>query len=264
MESHADRRRGRGRGGTFLLGQLDPREADDEVAQVRLLDREGGLDRRHPLQGALALLGPGVVLARDLQLPERGVAAVVRLLAEGATVPFIARYRKEATGGLDEVQIRAIEERRTYVLELEDRRRAVLDTIAAQGLLTDELRAKILACDTKAALEDLYLPFKPKRRTRAMVARERGLQPLADRILAQPDNTDRRLRHPSQDEDEVDPDRTPDPPSRRAQPPERPLVQGCPLGACRRTRHVDSTRSHDTVTGRQPSSTFVPPFPSIA
>ncbi|WP_434414928.1 Tex-like N-terminal domain-containing protein [Nannocystis pusilla] len=133
---------------------------------------------------------PVPVLARDLQLPERGVAAVVRLLAEGATVPFIARYRKEATGGLDEVQIRAIEERRTYVLELEDRRRAVLDTIAAQGLLTDELRAKILACDTKAALEDLYLPFKPKRRTRAMVARERGLQPLADRILAQPDDGD--------------------------------------------------------------------------
>ncbi|MDC0720076.1 Tex family protein [Nannocystis bainbridge] len=137
-----------------------------------------------------AEFNPVPVLARELQLPERGVAAVVKLLAEGATVPFIARYRKEATGGLDEVQIRAIEERRTYVLELEDRRRAVLDTIAAQGLLTDELRAKVMACDTKAALEDLYLPFKPKRRTRAMIARERGLQPLADRILAQPDDGD--------------------------------------------------------------------------
>ncbi|HEY8378923.1 MAG TPA: Tex family protein, partial [Nannocystis sp.] len=133
---------------------------------------------------------PVPVLARDLQLPARGVAAVVRLLAEGATVPFIARYRKEMTGGLDEVQIRAIEERRTYVLELEERRRVVLDSIAAQGLLTDELRAKIAACETKAALEDLYLPFKPKRRTRAMIARERGLGPLADRILAQPDEGD--------------------------------------------------------------------------
>ena len=135
----------------------------------------------------LADFDPVPVLARDLNLPERGVAAVVKLLAEGATVPFIARYRKEMTGGLDEVQIRAIEERRTYVLELEDRRRAVLESIASQGQLTDELKAKILACDTKAALEDLYLPFKPKRRTRAMIARERGLQPLADRLLAQPD-----------------------------------------------------------------------------
>lgn len=128
---------------------------------------------------------PVPVLARDLQLPERGVAAVVKLLAEGATVPFIARYRKEMTGGLDEVQIRAIEERRAYVLELEERRRAVLESIASQGQLTDELKAKILACDTKAALEDLYLPFRPKRRTRAMIARERGLGPLAERILAQ-------------------------------------------------------------------------------
>ena len=118
---------------------------------------------------------PVPVLARDLSLPERGVAAVCKLLAEGATVPFIARYRKEMTGGLDEVQIRAIEERRAYVLELEDRRRAVLESIESQGLLTPELKAKILACDTKAALEDLYLPFKPKRRTRAMIARERGL-----------------------------------------------------------------------------------------
>jgi uncharacterized protein len=133
---------------------------------------------------------PVPVLARDLGLPERGVAAVAKLLAEGATVPFIARYRKEMTGGLDEVQIRAIEERRAYVLELEDRRRAVLESIESQGLLTAELKAKILACDTKAALEDLYLPFKPKRRTRAMIARERGLQPLADCLLAQPEAGD--------------------------------------------------------------------------
>ena len=133
---------------------------------------------------------PSPIIARDLQLPERGVAAVVRLLAEGATVPFIARYRKEVTGGLDEVQIRAIEERRTYVLELEDRRRTILRTLEEAGKLTDELRRAVLGAATKAALEDIYLPHKPKRRTRATIARERGLLPLAERILEQPDAGD--------------------------------------------------------------------------
>ncbi|MEZ4451677.1 MAG: Tex family protein [Nannocystaceae bacterium] len=133
---------------------------------------------------------PTPVLARELDLPERSVAAVVRLLAEGATVPFIARYRKEATGGLDEVQIRAIEERRAYVLELEDRRRTILKTLADAGTLTPALEAQLKAATTKAALEDLYLPYKPKRRTRATIARERGLQPLAERILAQPASGD--------------------------------------------------------------------------
>jgi uncharacterized protein len=125
-------------------------------------------------------------IAEELGLPASGVRAVVRLLEEGSTVPFIARYRKEATGSLDEVQIRAIEERRTYLVEMEDRRKAILESIESQGKLTPELKAKILACTTKAALEDLYLPYKPKRRTRAMIARERGLEPLAQRILEQP------------------------------------------------------------------------------
>jgi uncharacterized protein len=129
---------------------------------------------------------PVPVIARELNLSPAGVRAVVRLLAEGATVPFIARYRKEATGSLDEVEIRNIEERRAYLLELEERRGAILESIAAQGKLSDELRARIVACNTKAALEDLYLPYKPKRRTRAIIARERGLEPLALRILAQP------------------------------------------------------------------------------
>ncbi len=124
-------------------------------------------------------------IAEELALPRAGVSAVVRLLAESATVPFIARYRKEATGGLDEVQIRAIEERRTYLLDLEDRRASVLAEIDKQGKLTDGLARKIRACKTKAELEDIYLPFKPKRRTRAIIARERGLEPLALRILAQ-------------------------------------------------------------------------------
>ncbi|WP_437804993.1 Tex family protein [Sorangium sp. So ce1078] len=129
---------------------------------------------------------PVPLLAEELSLPRQGVSAVAKLLAEGATVPFIARYRKEATGGLDEVQIRAIEERRAYLLELEERRGTVLSEIQKQGKLTDALASKIRACRTKAELEDLYLPFKPKRRTRAIIAKERGLEPLADRIWSQP------------------------------------------------------------------------------
>jgi len=135
--------------------------------------------------------GPGTVdftprIAAELSLSRAGVAAVIGLLGEGNTVPFIARYRKEATGGLDEVQIRSIEERRQYLGELEDRRAAILASIQEQGKLTDELRSQIAACQTKAELEDLYLPYKRKRRTRAAIARERGLQPLADLLLAQP------------------------------------------------------------------------------
>lgn len=129
-------------------------------------------------------------VANELSLPAQGVAAVVALLADGNTVPFIARYRKEATGGLDEVQIRAIEERRGYLVELADRKKTVLESIDGQGKLTAELRARIEACTGKAELEDLYLPYKPRRRTRATIARERGLEPLAERILAQPDDGD--------------------------------------------------------------------------
>jgi protein Tex len=124
-------------------------------------------------------------LARELALPEAKVAAVVRLLGEGATVPFIARYRKEITGGLDEVQIRAIEERRAYLDELEKRRAAILASVIEQQKLTPALDAKLRAAATKQELEDLYLPFKPKRRTKATIAREQGLGPLAERILSQ-------------------------------------------------------------------------------
>lgn len=131
-------------------------------------------------------------IAAELGLPVQGVAAVVALLDEKATVPFIARYRKEVTGGLDEVQIRDIEEKRAYAVELEERRVAILAEIGKQGKLTPELAAKIIACTTKAAIEDLYLPYKPKRRTRAMIAREKGLEPLALRLLAQPMDGDPR------------------------------------------------------------------------
>ena len=125
-------------------------------------------------------------IAQALGLPPAGVAAVTTLLAEGATVPFIARYRKERTGGLDEVQIRQIQEENQRLQELEARRATVLTTIEGQGKLTPALKAQIEACTTLADLEDLYLPYKPKRRTRATMARERGLEPLALRILAQP------------------------------------------------------------------------------
>ncbi|MDP2344770.1 MAG: Tex family protein [Deltaproteobacteria bacterium] len=125
-------------------------------------------------------------LAADLGLPQRSVDAVLLLLEGAATVPFIARYRKELTGSLDEVQIRAIEEGRDRRIDLEERRETVLAAIREQGKLTPALETQLRAATTKQALEDLYLPFKQKRRTRALIARERGLQPLADRILAQP------------------------------------------------------------------------------
>ncbi|WP_140721138.1 MULTISPECIES: Tex family protein [Gammaproteobacteria] len=112
--------------------------------------------------------------------------AAIALLDEGATVPFIARYRKEATGGLDDTQLRNLEVRLTYLRELEERRAAILASIAEQGKLSDELRAEIAAADSKSRLEDLYLPYKPKRRTRAQIAREAGLEPLADGLLADP------------------------------------------------------------------------------
>jgi uncharacterized protein len=121
-------------------------------------------------------------IAAELSLQSRQVAAALALFAEGATVPFVARYRKEVTGGLDEVQLRDVLDRSEYLEELEDRRAAILKSIDEQGRLDDALRAKILAADTKQTLEDLYLPYKPKRRTRATIARERGLEPLAELI----------------------------------------------------------------------------------
>lgn len=114
------------------------------------------------------------------------MAAAVRLLDEGATVPFIARYRKEVTGSLDDGQLRDLEERLRYLRELDERRAAVLASIEEQGKLTDELKAALLAADTKSRVEDIYLPYKPKRRTKAQIAREAGLDPLADRLLADP------------------------------------------------------------------------------
>ncbi|MEP6990349.1 MAG: Tex family protein, partial [bacterium] len=123
-----------------------------------------------------------VAVAEELSLPVRQVASTLALFAEGNTLPFVARYRKEATGGLDETQLRSIQERSEYLRELAERRAAIRKSIDEQGKMTDELSARLDAVTTKQALEDLYLPFKPKRRTRAIIARERGLEPLADLI----------------------------------------------------------------------------------
>ncbi|WP_217712168.1 Tex family protein [Kitasatospora sp. NA04385] len=125
-------------------------------------------------------------IAEELGVRENQVQAAVGLLDGGATVPFIARYRKEATGALDDTQLRTLEERLRYLRELEERRTAVLESIEAQGKLDDALRAQVLAADSKARLEDIYLPYKPKRRTKAQIAREAGLEPLADTLLADP------------------------------------------------------------------------------
>ncbi|MFG2115388.1 Tex family protein [Streptomyces sp. NPDC048718] len=125
-------------------------------------------------------------IAEELGVRERQVKAAVELLDGGSTVPFIARYRKEATEMLDDAQLRTLEERLRYLRELEDRRAAVLDSVREQGKLTPELEARILGADTKARLEDIYLPFKKKRRTKAQIAREAGLEPLAEGLLADP------------------------------------------------------------------------------
>ncbi|HET9821036.1 MAG TPA: Tex family protein [Burkholderiaceae bacterium] len=125
-------------------------------------------------------------LASELQVRPGQVAAAVGLLDGGATVPFIARYRKEATEGLDDAQLRELEARLAYLRELEERRGAVLRSVAEQGKLTAELAAAIVAAPTKQELEDLYAPFKPRRRTKGMIAREAGLEPLADRLFADP------------------------------------------------------------------------------
>ncbi|MGR0185958.1 Tex family protein [Azospirillum aestuarii] len=125
-------------------------------------------------------------IADELSVRESQVASAVKLLDEGSTVPFIARYRKEATGGLDDTQLRTLEERLSYLRELEDRREAILSSVREQDKLTPELERQIRQADTKTRLEDLYLPYKPKRRTKAQIAREAGLEPLADRLLADP------------------------------------------------------------------------------
>ena len=130
-------------------------------------------------------------IADELSVAVRQVRAAVELLDGGATVPFVARYRKEITGGLDDAQLRTLEERLNYLRELEERRVAILNSVREQGKLDAALEAAILAADSKGRLEDIYLPFKPKRRTKAEIAWEAGLEPLAELLLTQPQNDPR-------------------------------------------------------------------------
>ncbi|MFK7742731.1 MAG: Tex family protein, partial [Planctomycetota bacterium] len=145
-------------------------------------------------------------IARELDVREEQVDKTIALIDDGATVPFIARYRKEVTGGLDDTQLRTLEERLTYLRELDDRRSTILQSITEQGKLTDTLRRAIEAAVTKQKLEDLYLPYKQKRRTRAMIAREHGLQPLADQILQDPSKDPREVAKSFTNENVADAD----------------------------------------------------------
>ncbi len=126
-------------------------------------------------------------IAQELNLTQKQVRATADLLSEGATVPFIARYRKEVTGSLDEVAITAVRDRLDQLAELDKRREAILKSLEERGQLTDVLKEKILSAETMVALEDIYLPYRPKRRTRATIAKEKGLEPLAQLLFAQED-----------------------------------------------------------------------------
>src|SRR6201987_432260 len=127
-------------------------------------------------------------IAQELGVRDEQVEAAIGLLDGGATVPFIARYRKEATGSLDDEQLRTLDERLRYLRELEERRTVILNSIRDQGKLDEALEAAIRAADSKSRLEDIYLPFKPKRRTKAEIAKEPALAPLADLLLTRPEN----------------------------------------------------------------------------
>jgi protein Tex len=129
-------------------------------------------------------------IAAELKIQLHQVARVVTLLDAGGTVPFIARYRKEATGTLDEVAITHIRDRMAQLAELNQRKTTILNSLTERALLTDALKEQIDKAETLTTLEDIYLPYRPKRRTRAMIAREKGLQPLAERLLAQDERTD--------------------------------------------------------------------------
>ncbi len=146
-------------------------------------DRQGAAEAARDTRSARRIVE---VLASELAVEPGRIRAAINLFDEGATVPFIARYRKEATGGLDDTQLRLLDERLVYLRDLEERRAAILASIEEQGKLDPALAAEIDAATTKQRLEDLYLPFKPKRRTRAQIAREAGLEPLADLLLADP------------------------------------------------------------------------------
>src|ERR1700722_2922103 len=169
-------------------------------------DRDGGSTRRSVSRRNARVVNINRQIAEELGVREQQVAATVELLNGGATVPFVARYRKEVTGGLDDTQLRPLEERLTYLRELEERRAVVLESIREQGKLDAALEASILAADNKGRLEDIYLPFKPKRRTKAEIAREAGLEPLSELLLAEPQTDPKKTAKAFVDPDKQVPD----------------------------------------------------------
>jgi hypothetical protein len=198
------------------------------------------------------------IVAEELKLPPASVVRTLELIAGGATVPFMARYRKEVTGGLDEVQLGAIKQRAEELAELDSRRKTVIESIAGQGKLTDPLLGRLLSTRSRTELEDLYLPYKPKRRTRAMIARERGLEPLADILWAQAPSLQgsrepwprrscpRRRRSPTPRR----PGRAPGTSSPSASPTAPTPGQGCgrrcwPTGSCAASRLVKAMNPND-------------------
>ena len=162
--------------------------------QVLITTLKGGTDMTEPSKNGAPAKQPAELhyrqIAAELTIAEAQVSATALLLGEGATVPFISRYRKEVTGSLDEVAVMTIRDRLTQLAELDKRREAILKSLLERDLLTDELKGKIAAAETLAVLEDIYLPFRPKRRTRATMAREKGLEPLAQQLFAQEETFD--------------------------------------------------------------------------
>src|ERR1700744_349403 len=156
-------------------------------------DRDGGSTRRSVSKEDSRVANINRQIADELGVREQQVAATVELLDGGATVPFVARYRKEVTGGLDDAQLRTLEERLTYLRELEERRIVILDSVRDQGKLDATLEAAIMVADTKGRLEDIYLPFKPKRRIKAEIAKEAGLEPLSELLLTEPQNDPKKV-----------------------------------------------------------------------
>ncbi|QIS14597.1 hypothetical protein F5544_33810 [Nocardia arthritidis] len=163
-------------------------EADELVfAAVTTAPEIAGSEPTGPAAGTTAgIAGVNRRIADELGVRETQVAAAVDLLDGGSTVPFIARYRKEVTGGLDDAQLRTLEERLHYLRELDERRVSIIESIRGQGKLDEALHRQLLLAETKARLEDIYLPYKPKRRTKAQIAREAGHEPVADALINDP------------------------------------------------------------------------------
>ena len=193
-------------------------------------------------------------IAEELGIREQQVEATVELLDGGATVPFVARYRKEVTGALDDAQLRTLEERLNYLRELEERRKAILESVREQGKLDAALEAAIMAADSKGRLEDIYLPFKPKRRTKAEIAREAGLEPLADLLLTQPQNDPQAAALPFVDADKQVADAAAALDGARAILVERFAEDADLIGGLRERRGSASSSSTAARRGRSASS----------